>query len=220
MDNKPLKITETESSTIKAFGGILGLESVTAHLYNSLLNISIDEKKSGSSASLGWKYLYDGTNWGNSNYYEHYGVYTQQTGLIKSEDLTISSAFNNPDGTGIAKSTLYSGDAQIKRDVSLAPNSRNFQIKYTLKNIGTGVLNDARFYQIIDFDVPDTGSGHQCDDDAEYNSLNDYTVVKDENYFQNGFSADITSSRHGIAYYSTELYNDWDDYNLNNNNDC
>jgi len=193
--------------------------SNTANLYNNVLNIFINEKRSGSATSLEWRYKYDGVNWGNSNYFEHYVIYNQEDGAVKSDNLTIINSCNNPNGAGTATCTLSYKNMTINRIITLSPgDKRYFQIKYSITT--TSDKTDLRFFQIIDFDVPDTGSQSQCDDQARYNSLNDYVVVEDNNYFKNGFSADIQSSRHGIAYFSEELQNDWTDHELNNNDDC
>jgi len=216
---KSERVTSIKKTQSKPAYVVACASPTTAHLYNDVLNISINEKYSGSSKGLSWKYKYDGINWGDSNYYEHYGFYTKEDGLITSENLSIITSFNNPNGTGTAIANLSYSDIIIERAVTMFPGeSKYFQIDYTITVSSN--KTDFRFFQIIDFDVPDTGSEHQCDDNASYNSLNDYVIVEDSNNFKNGFSADRASTKHGISYYSEELYNDWKDYNLNNNADC
>jgi len=227
---KPLKKEETDLNSGSASGPISALgysaqstpDPIKTHITNDVLDLYFYEKESGSLVSSPWKYLYDGTNWGDSSYYEHFGVYTSQGGLIESENLDLVTAFSNSESNSDEAVLSYnSGGASIsiKREVVVPKGSATyFTLRYTLT--ANSDIDDLRFYQITDFDVPDTGASHQCDDDASYDSLNDHVIVEDSNYFKNGFSANLHSSRHGIGYYSDELHDDWDNCNLNNNDDC
>ena len=186
----------------------------TANLRNNLLDLYFTEQNSDL-----WKYQWSPGQWGESCFHEHFGVYTANAGrTLESEDFTIDIPFNNPGGTyGTVSATLHYGDVQVIRQITLLSGDiRFFEIEYTIKNIGTSTLNDVRFFQTIDFDIPMTGD--HTDDYAWYDSVYDYVIVNDDDYFENSFTGSRTSSRHGIAYFSTELYDDWDDGNLNNVN--
>jgi len=198
-EKRPLP-AETSLKKISA----LSTSSSTLNLYNNVLNISINEKNSGSNVGSEWKYLYDGIEWGNSNFYEFYMLSSNQTSLISSDkDLTITKYFTDNSAT-----LSYPGYLDITRTVNLPPgDQRYFEISYSIR--ANQDLTNIKFFQIVDFDVPDTNNSHEKDDDAEYDSFNDYIVVKDDKYFQDGFKADMRSAKHGIEAYQSISYDEW-----------
>jgi PKD repeat protein len=137
---------------------------------------------------------------------------------LESEEFTIDQPFTDPGGVpGTITAILHYDDVQVKRKITLISGDiRFFEIEYTIKNTGSSTLNDVRFFQTIDFDIPWTSD---CTDDyASYDAEHDYAVVSDGEYFNNSFKALRHSDRHGIDHWSTEIYEDWDDGNLNNAN--
>ena len=186
----------------------------TAHLKNNLLDLHFTEQNSDL-----WKFQWQPGQWGESCYHEHFGVYTDNARrTLESEEFTIDVPFTDPGGvSGTVTAILHYGDVQVKRKITLISGDiRFFEIEYTIKNTGSSTLNDVRFFQTIDFDIPWTGD--HTDDYAWYDAEHDYVVVNDGEYFKNSFTGDITSTRHGMAHWSTEIYDDWDDGNLNNAN--
>ena len=186
----------------------------TAHLKNNLLDLHFTEQNSDL-----WKFQWQPGQWGESCYHEHFGVYTDNAGrTLESEEFTIDQPFTDPGGVpGTVTAILHYDDVQVKRKITLISGDiRFFEIEYTIKNIGSSTLNDVRFFQTIDFDIPWTSD---CTDDyASYDAEHDYVVVSDGEYFNNSFKALRHSDRHGIDHWSTEIYEDWDDGNLNNAN--
>ena len=186
----------------------------TAHLKNNLLDLHFTEQNSDL-----WQFQWQPGQWGESCYHEHFGVYTDNAGrTLESEEFTIDQPFTDPGGVpGTITAILHYGDIQVKRKITLISGDiRFFEIGYTIKNIGSSTLNDVRFFQTIDFDIPWTSD---CTDDyASYDAEHDYVVVSDGEYFNNSFKALRHSDRHGIDHWSTEIYEDWDDGNLNNAN--
>jgi hypothetical protein len=184
----------------------------TAHLKNNVLDLYLTEQNSNL-----WQYQWEPGQWGESCYHEHFGVYTDNAGrTLESEEFTVDQPFSDPGGVpGTVTAILHYGDVQVKRKITLISGDiRFFEIEYTIKNIGSSTLNDVRFFQTIDFDIPWTGD--HTDDHAWYDAENDYVIVKDDEYFENSFTGSIHSDRHGIDYWRTEIYDDWDDGNLNN----
>ena len=186
----------------------------SAHLKNNVLDLYFTEQNSNL-----WKFQWQPGQWGESCYHEHFGVYTGDAGrTIESEEFTIDQPFTDPGGVpGTVTAILHYNDVQVKRKITLISGDiKFFEIEYTVKNTGSSTLNDVRFFQTIDFDIPNTGD---CNDDhAWYDAEHDYVVVKDNDYFENGFTARRDSTRHGIDYWRTEIYDDWDDGDLNNAN--
>ncbi|RLE46093.1 hypothetical protein DRJ25_04695, partial [Candidatus Woesearchaeota archaeon] len=187
----------------------------TAHLKNDVLDLYFTEQNSNL-----WQYQWQPGQWGESCYHEHFGVYTDDAGrTLESEEFTIDQPFANPGGVpGTVTALLHYGDVQVKRKITLISGDiRFFEIEYTIKNTGASTLNDVRFFQTIDFDIPWTSD---CTDDhAWYDAEHDYVIVRDDDYdFENSFKAMRHSTRHGVDYWRTEIYDDWDDGNLNNAN--
>ena len=186
----------------------------TAHLKNDVLDLYFTEQNSDL-----WKYQWQPGQWGESCYHEHFGVYTDDAGrTLESEEFTIDQSFTDPGGVpGTVTAILHYGDVQVKRKITLISGDiRFFEIEYTIKNTGASTIDDVRFFQTIDFDIPQTGD--HTDDHAWYDAEHDYVVVKDDEFFENSFKARRDSTRHGIDYWHTEIYDDWDDGNLNNAN--
>lgn len=144
-------------------------------------------------------------------------MYTDNEGrTLESEEFTVDQPFSDLGGVpGTVTAILHYGNVQVKRKITLISGDiKFFEIEYTIKNIGPSTLNDVRFFQTIDFDIPLTSD---CGDDyANYDAEHDYVVVKDDEYFENSFTGSIPSDRHGVDLWSTEIYEDWDDGNLNN----
>jgi hypothetical protein len=186
----------------------------TANLSNTVLNLYFTERNSEL-----WHYMYAPGTWGESCWHEHFAVYTSTTGTVESEDFAVAVPFSNPGGgAGSVSAVLTSGDVEVRRRITLPPgDSRYFQMIYTIRNAGSNALADVRFFETIDFDVPRTGD--HSDDFARYVEETDFIYIWDEGTFQNGIASSVRSSRHGIADYWTELFSDWDDGELNNQNE-
>ena len=187
----------------------------TAHLKNNVLDLYFTEQNSNL-----WQYQWQPGQWGESCYHEHFGVYTGAAGrTLESEEFTIDQSFTDPGGVpGTVTAVLHYGDVQVKRKITLISGDiRFFEIEYTVKNTGSSTLNDVRFFQTIDFDIPWTSD---CGDDhAWYDAEHDYVIVRDDDHdFENSFTGSIPSDRHGVDHWYTEIYDDWDDGNLNNAN--
>lgn len=193
---------------------LTGVENViVAYLANDVLRIYIGERYSEE-----WQYQYEPGQWGESCFREHFAVYTGSTGTVESEDFVVDIPFIDPGGTpGTVTSLLHAGSVEVTRLVSVPEgNARYFQIQYLVRNSGASTLPDVRFFETVDFDIPWTGD-HE-DDYGWYNELIDYVGVRDADFFRNGVASNILSSRHGVAFYYDELYEDWDDGELNNAN--
>ena len=203
-----------ESQGEKPSGEISANANITvAHLKNNLLDIYLGEQNSQT-----WYYQYQPGSWGESCWREHYAVYTPGTGTVESEDFAIDTPFVDPGGVpGNATAVLHSGNIQVTRSVYLpSGDARYFQIVYTVRNMGATALTHVRFFQTIDFDIPETGD-HR-DDYGWYEPGTDYIGVRDDDYFKNVVASIPESDRHGLDHYSTEIYDDWDDGELNNRN--
>jgi len=189
-------------------------ESVSgAHLKNNVLDLYFYEQNSDV-----WQYQWLPDVWGESCYHEHFGVYTANYGRnVESEEFIVDQPFSDPGGVpGTVSAILHYDDIQVERKVSLSSgDTRFFEIKYIIKNIGPSTLYDVRFFQTVDFDIPWTAD---CRDDmAWYDAENDYVIIEDD--FKNCFRSDfIHSDRHGVDNWYTEIFEDWDDGNLNNLN--
>lgn len=177
--------------------------AATANLSNDRLDLFFQEQNSSV-----WKFLYDVSNnsWGESCWNEHFGIWTPTTGTLESENFTVQDSFSDPGGqAGTISAVLTTGDFEITRTISLkAGDIRFFQIKYNVKNTGQATIDDVRFFETIDFDIPITGD--HTDDYGWYESSTDYIGIKDDEFFRNGITSNIRSSVHGMAHYSTELW--------------
>ena len=89
-------------------------------------------------------------------------------------------------------------------------NATFFKITYTLKNNGTSKLSDVRFFEVVDYDIVDSGNDY-----GWYVESTDTVWQNDDRYFKNGFGGNKTSSNHGMDKWKNVLYYDWDDRELN-----
>ncbi len=130
--------------------------------------------------------------------------------------MTVDEMFNV--GVVDTATLSYFNDFSIDRQVIPPPgaNDRYFHIAYTLTALKD--LPDVRFFEVIDYDVPNTVFPEYEDDDGWYAPATDYVWTKDDDYFQNGFTGNVPSDNHGVGVYSFDLDDDWDDGDLNGNN--
>lgn len=185
----------------------------TAFLSNNLLSIYIAER--GSNV---WYYQYAPGRWGESNYYEHFAIYTQATGTVESENFTIVQPFTDPGGgAGTIEAILVISGVKVVRRVTMLPgDTRYFRIDYEITNISTATIQDVRFFEAIDFDVPWTGD--HSDDYGWYDSVTDYIGVRDDEFFRNVVVSIPSSDKHSVDYWYTQIFDDWDDGDLSGNN--
>jgi len=185
-------------------------------LSNERLQLYFNEKNSSV-----WKFLYDVDNglWGESCYHEHFAIWTSELGIIESDSFTVVDPFIDLEGNfGTIRTELIFEDITIERKITLPPgNQPFFEIRYKIINTGNKKYTDIRFFEAIDFDIPTTSDREN--DYGEYEENSDYIRIKDDNFFRNGMESNFPSTKHGIDYWSTQLYDDWDDGNLNNNNE-
>ena len=184
--------------------------SVTAHLSNNLLDLYFQEQFSNT-----WSYQYQLGLWGESCWREHFAIWTPTTGILESESFTIDQPFTDPGGgPGSITAILHHGDIQITRTITVPSGDiAQFEILYRIKNIGSSTLQDVRFFQTIDFDIPQTGD--HADDNAKYDAATDDIWIEDPEYFRITMGSDPRSDQHGLDFYWDELYLDWDDGLLN-----
>ena len=184
-----------------------------AFLSNNLLRIYINERDSRV-----WEFQYAPGSWGESNFREQYALYTPTSGIAESPGLVVEQSFVNPGGgagsvRGVTSSSLF----RITRTVTMPPgNARYFQIDYEIANKTGATIQDVRFFQAIDFDIPLTGD--HTDDYGWYNSTTDYIGVGDDDYFRNIVVSVPRSDRHSVDFYYTQIYEDWDDGDLSGRN--
>lgn len=184
-----------------------------AFLSNNLLRIYINERESRV-----WEYQYAPGAWGESNFREQYALYTPTSGIAESPGLTVEQSFVNPNGgagsvRGVTSSSLF----RVTRTVTLPPgNARYFRIDYEVANKTGTTIQDVRFFQAIDFDIPRTGD--HSDDSGWYDSTTDYIGVRDDDYFRNIVVSVPRSDQHSVDFYYTQIYQDWDDGNLSGRN--
>ncbi|MDP7141468.1 MAG: hypothetical protein QF506_03860, partial [Candidatus Woesearchaeota archaeon] len=179
---------------------------------NDHLSLTFSELASGSHFSNYW--YYQGQS---AAYFEHFGVYSSTWYSTKESEnhFSVNQPFSGEGNTRTAKVRTNTNDLEVTRTVSVPyGNSKYFTIYYKLENIGDSTLNDVRFFETVDFDIVDVAGDH-----GWYTSNIDQIWMIDSRYFKNGFGGSIPSNEHGIDYYSTELYDDWDDGNLNGADD-
>ena len=184
-----------------------------AYLSNNLLRIYINERESRV-----WEYQYAPGAWGESNFREQYALYTPASGIAESPGLAVEQSFVNPGGgagsvRGVTSSSLF----RVTRTVTMPPgDARYFRIDYQVANKTGATIQDVRFFQAIDFDIPRTGD--HSDDYGWYDSTTDYIGVRDDEYFRNIVVSVPRSDQHSVDYYYTQIYQDWDDGNLSGRN--
>lgn len=186
--------------------------SAVYHANNTYLDVTFGETYSDT-----WNFQWQPGNWGECCYLEHYAVYSGTWGGTKESDVDfiIDQIFeDSPDGR---TATIYYENLQITRQIYVpGGDEKHFEITYTLTNTNdTSTLSDVRFFETLDSDIPDTSD---CGDDyAWYVDTMDLVCQNDDEFFSNGFTGSKPSSNHGMDDYSTELYSDWDDGELNGN---
>ena len=141
---------------------------------------------------------------------EHFAVWVDGNILTSdsdSSDFTVTQEF----GTGDT-AILTAGDIQVNRKI--IPNGvDSFKIEYTITNNGASQLSDLRLFQVLDYDIYDPPYDY-----AWYVPETDWIWMIDERYYQCGYSGDIPSTRHGCDLWSTQIYTDYNDGDLNNQN--
>ncbi len=177
-------------------------DAVSYHYTTANLSATIGEMYSDE-----WYYLTV-----DNCYDEHFAVWVDGNILASyksddTSDFTVKQEF----GTGNT-AILTAGNIEVNRKV--IPNGvDSFKIEYTITNIGASSISDLRLFQVLDYDIYDP----PCDY-AWYVPETDWIWMIDERYYQCGYSGDIHSTRHGCDFWSTEIYEDYNDGILNNQN--
>lgn len=170
----------------------------TASYHYKTTNLSAEI---GETYSTTWYYLSV-----DNCYDEHFSVWADSD-LFSSynpNDFTVTQDF----GTGVT-AILTAGDIQVNRKV--IPNGADsFKIEYTITNNGDQV-DDLRLFQVVDYDI-----GGEENDYAWYVPETDWIWMTDDDHYQCGYSGDIPSTRNGCDYWITEIYDDYLDGDLNN----
>ncbi len=180
---------------------------------NDFLDINVGPRESNY-----WAFQFAPNQWGDAVFSEHFPVWTPQWGGVSSFDMEVIQPFQEliPDRLAEAKLRYRRSDLnqelQILRRVQFEPGAvRQFRITYILTNTGNATIQDLRFFQIIDFDIVDSGGDY-----AWYNTNSDTVFMNDDRYFRIGFFGSRRSDRHSTGYWSFVLDSDWTDGELNN----
>ena len=177
------------------------------HANNTYLDVYFGETHSDT-----WYFQYEPGTWGDACYTEHYAVWTGNWSSTKEsdEDFTVDQYFD--DSADGRTATLHYGDLKINRQIYVpSGDAKYFTITYTLTNTNeTASLSDVRFFEAVDYDIVDSSGDY-----GWYVDTDDSIWQNDDRYFKNGFTGDKASSNHGMDYWDTELYYDWDDGELN-----
>ena len=168
-----------------------------SHYYNTA-NLSA---KIGELYSNTWLYLDV-----NNCYNEHFAVWVDGD-LLESGNFIVIQEFGEDD-TAI----LTASDIEVNRKV-IENGVDSFKIEYTITNNKGRAIDDLRFFQVLDYDI-----GGLKHDYAEYMSEKDTIWMIDTDHYKCGYSGNIPSTRHGCDYWRTEIYNDYLDGDLNNQN--
>ena len=124
------------------------------------------------------------------------------------------AGINNPDNSCILN---FRNKLHVERSIQIAPGSGTyFKICYKITNITDQAIDDIRFYELVDFDIPWTGEHN--DDVGWYDPLTDFVWVKDARYFQNGFTGNRQSAHHSANSYAYVIWRDANDGDLDDNN--
>jgi hypothetical protein len=107
---------------------------------------------------------------------------------------------------------LTASDIEVNRTV-IGNGADSFKIEYTITNNKGRAIDDLRFFQVLDYDIG--GPEH---DYAEYMSEKDTIWMIDTDHYKCGYSGNIPSTRHGCDFWRTEIYEDYRDGDLNNQN--
>lgn len=107
---------------------------------------------------------------------------------------------------------------RVERSIRIAPGDGTyFKVCYKVTNITDSPIADVRFFELVDFDIPNTGG---CGNDIGwYDALTDFVWVKDEAWFQNGFTGNRPSSHHSVHEYYDVINLDAADGILNDYNE-
>ena len=123
---------------------------------------------------------------------------------------------NDPDNSCILN---FRDKLHVERRIQIAPGDGTyFKICYKLTNITDQPLENLRFFELVDFDIPWTGE--HGDDVGWYDAQTDFVWVSDENWFQNGFTGNRKSSHHSVNNYSYVIDEDANDGELDDNNEA
>lgn len=166
-----------------------------------------------------WYFRYNETDEAETSYREnfaiwfdnqiHYGFYGYRYSPVK----LFGGEKNDPDNSCILNilDKIY-----IERSIQIAPGDGTyFKICYKLTNVTDQPIEDVRFFELVDFDIPHTGA--HGDDIGWYDPATDFVWVKDEAYFQNGFTGNRKSAHHSVNNYSYVIEGDANDGNLDDN---
>ena len=184
---------------------------------NNRMRLLFEIRRSGYD--LGWVFKHDGYE-ANTSYWENYAVWFDNTihyGERLGEDSVVKKfggEKNDPDNTCIVR---MNQKIEIERKIEIAPeNGTYFKICYKLTNITDQPMEDVRFFEVVDFDIP---TGDPGNDIGWYDPRTDFVWVKDENWFQNGFTGNKKSDHHSVNNYSYVIWEDSNDGTLNDNNE-
>lgn len=123
------------------------------------------------------------------------------------------SARNDEDNSCILD---FRNALRLERSIRIAPGDGTyFKICYKVTNITDQPIEDIRFFELVDFDIPWTGA--HGDDIGWYDALTDFVWVKDEAWFQNGFTGNRPSSHHSVNQYYYVIFEDANDGVLDDN---
>jgi hypothetical protein len=186
--------------------GILTICSSDYYDSNDNFSLSFGETKSEN-----WIFNNKIGESGDALYLEHFAAYSEDWDSVKvsDNDFIIDQRFDeSPNGR---TAILHYDDLEITREIDVPRETNYFFIKYTLTNTDrVRSLTGLKFFEAVDYDIVTPG-----DDYGWYIPNTDSIWQNDPQYFRNGFLADKRSSNHGIDYWKTELYSDWNDTELN-----
>lgn len=165
-----------------------------------------------------WYFRYNDTE-AETSFREHYAVWMDGSIQYGHWGNAVVKRFggekNDPDNSCIVK---FRDKLHVERRIQIAPGDGTyFKICYKLTNITEQPLEDLRFFELVDFDIPWTGA--HGDDVGWYDAQTDFVWVSDENWFQNGFTGNRKSSHHSVNNYSYVIEGDANDGNLDDNNE-
>lgn len=165
-----------------------------------------------------WYFRYNDTE-AETSFREHYAVWMDGSIQYGHWGNAVVKRFggekNDPDNSCIVN---FRDKLHVERRIQIAPGDGTyFKICYKLTNITEQPLEDLRFFELVDFDIPWTGA--HGDDVGWYDAQTDFVWVSDENWFQNGFTGNRKSSHHSVNNYSYVIEGDANDGNLDDNNE-
>lgn len=165
-----------------------------------------------------WYFRYNDTE-AETSYREHYAIWLDgsiQYGHWGNEVIKrFGGEKNDPDNSCIVN---FRNKIHVERRIQIAPGDGTyFKICYKLTNITEQPLEDIRFFELVDFDIPWTGE--HGNDIGWYDPQTDFVWVKDESWFQNGFTGNRKSDHHSVNNFSYVIDGDANDGNLDDNNE-